>query len=100
VVTHLLSNKPHPEQGYRACLGLIRLARAYGPKRMEAACRRALAFQACTYKSIKSILKTRLDAQPLPDQEETASPSPQHPNIRGKDYYHTQMSLIGPDKGG
>ena len=100
-VAHLLKDKPHPEQGYRACLGLMRLARAYGPQRMEAACRRALAYQACTYKSIKSILKTRMDEQTLPEPEEASSPLiAQHPNIRGKDYYHTQMSLIGPDKGG
>lgn len=100
VVTHLLSNKPHAEQAYRACLGLIRLARAYGPQRMEAACRRAIAFQACTYKSIKSILKTRMDEQPLPEPGQATPLVSQHQNLRGKEYYHTQTSLIGPDTGG
>ena len=100
-VAHLLENKPHPEQGYRACLGLMRLARGYGAQRMEAACRRALALEACTYKSIKSILQTNLDQQPLPEPDEAPSPViAKHPNVRGKAYYHTQMSLTDPDKGG
>ena len=100
-VAHLLKTKPHPEQGYRACLGIMRLARGYGAQRLEAACRRALALEVCTYKSIKSILQTKMDEQPLPDRDENTSPViTQHTNIRGKTYYHTQMSLIGPDKGG
>lgn len=100
-VAHLLNSKPHPEQGYRACLGLMRLARGYGAQRMEAACRRALALEVCTYKSIKSILETKMDEQPLPEPDEVLSPGVAgHHNIRGKDYYHTQMTLIAPDKGG
>lgn len=99
-VTHLLENKPHPEQGYRACLGIMRLSRGYGTQRMEAACRRALALQTCTYKSIKSILQTKMDQQPLPEPDEAPLPViAKHPNIRGKAYYHTQMSLTDPDEG-
>ena len=79
----------------------MRRARGYGAQRLEAACRRALALEVCTYKSIKSILQTKMDEQPLPDRDENTSPViTQHTNIRGKTYYHTQMSLIGPDKGG
>ena len=100
-VAHLLESKPHPEQGYRACLGIMRLARAYGVERIEAACRRALALEVCTYKSIKSILKTKLDQQPLPEEGEAHSLAiAQHANIRGESYYQTQMPLNGPDPGG
>ena len=68
---------------------------------MEAACRRALALEVCTYKSIKSILQTKMDQQPLPERDEAPSPViAKHPNIRGKAYYHTQMLLIDPDEGG
>jgi transposase len=94
VVTHILETKPHPEQGYRACLGLMRLGRGYGHERMEAACRRALALDVCSYRSIQSILKTKLDQQPLPGQDETRTASVSaHNNIRGETYYHTQKAL-------
>jgi hypothetical protein len=64
VVTWQLERRPHPEQGYRACLGLQRLAREYTPLRLEAACTRALAIRSPTYRSVASILKTGLDRQP------------------------------------
>ena len=89
MVALLLESKPHPEQGYRACLGIMRLARGYGSERMEAACRRGLALDACTYKSIKSILATKMDRQPLPGEDEASSPAPpRHDNIRGETYYN------------
>ncbi len=67
----------------------MRLARGYGSERMEAACRRALATDTCTYKSIKSILATKMDRQPLPDEDEASSPAPpRHENIRGERYYN------------
>ena len=96
VVTHVLESKPHPEQGYRAALGIMRLARGYGKDRTEAACRRALALDTCTYKSLNSILKTKMDQQPLPDENEARPPliAP-HANIRGEAYYQTQMPLTG-----
>jgi transposase len=87
VVTWQLEHRPHPEQGYRACLGLQRLARQYTPARLEAACTRALAIRSPTYRSVASILKTGLDRQPslFPN----ASPAlPAHENVRGPDYYH------------
>ena len=87
-ISDILQNKPHPEQGYRACLGMMRLGRDYGHERMEAACRRALALEACSYKSIRSILKTKLDQQPLPAEDKPlASPVSTHDNIRGEAYY-------------
>jgi transposase len=62
----IMVDKPHPEMGYRACLGLIRLAGKYSPARMEAAASRAVLTGACRYRSVKSILKNSLDQQPLP----------------------------------
>jgi len=97
---HLLESRPHPEQGYRACLGIMRLARGYGPERLEAACRRALALEVCTYKSIKSILATKMDQQPLPEDDAGTPVVSQHVNIRGESYYQTQIPLTGPDSGG
>jgi transposase len=75
----------HPQQGYRACLGILRLSDAYGETRLEAAAHRALAIGARSYKSVASILKSGLDQQPLPGQ---ASDEPvEHENIRGALYY-------------
>jgi transposase len=88
VVNHLLTNRPHPEMGYRACLGLLKLARKYGNERLEAACVRAVAIGAPTRRSVISILESRLDRQtPLP-QSLTEWLSPDHENVRGPDYYH------------
>jgi hypothetical protein len=82
----ILADKPHPEMGYRSCLGLIRLASQYSSARMEAAAERALATGACRYQSVKSILKNSLDtvsrATPPP-----SSPPPPHDNIRGAKYF-------------
>ena len=82
----ILESKTHPELGYRTCLGLVRLSKAYGVGRMEAACLRALTMDACSYRSIKSILKSKFDMQPLPGQEITLREIV-HSNIRGKSYY-------------
>ena len=85
-VRYILENRPHPEQGYRSCLGLMRLRRVYGAERLERACQRALRVEACTYRSIKSILQTGLDRQPLPG----SPPDPAsilHANVRGAAYY-------------
>jgi len=57
VVNHQLTCRPHPEHGYRACLGLLQLAKKFGEQRLEAACQRALAIQAPNYKNIVSILE-------------------------------------------
>jgi transposase len=82
-----MEHRRHPEQGYRACLGLQRLARQYDHARLEAACARAMALRSPTYRSVKDILANGLDGQPLP-----ATPSstamPVHENVRGPDYYH------------
>ena len=84
LVGTILEDRPHPEQGFRSCLGIIRLGKAVGNIRMEAACR-ALHFHTCSYNSIKSILEKRLEAQPL--EQELPLSSPSHENLRGGPYY-------------
>ena len=81
----ILNSRPHPEQGFRSCLGIIRLGKGAGEPRLEAACRRALHFGTCSYRSIKSILENRLDQQSV--QPELPLPSPAHDNLRGGPYY-------------
>ena len=88
VVTWQLEHRPHPEQGYRACLGFKRLARQYSAERLEAACTRALSIRSPTYRSVASILKSGLDRQPSLFAPATAPPLPAHENVRGADYYH------------
>jgi transposase len=77
---------PHPELGFRSCLGLVRLGGKYGRGRLEAACARALASGASRYRSVKSILEAGLDSVPL-DPPEVSDPVPGHDNVRGPDYY-------------
>ena len=88
LVKRLLIEKQHPEQGYRSCLGLMRLARTYGRERMEAACTRALAIGTHRYRSVASILKKGLDRQPIIPPAQAELPLPSHANVRGPDYYH------------
>ena len=88
VVRWQLESRPHPEQGDRACLGLRRMAREYGPERLEAACTRALAIRSPTYASVASILKTGLDRQRGAAPTNASSTLPEHENVRGADYYH------------
>jgi transposase len=86
VVETILASRPHPQQGFRACLGIMRLGKSYGDERLEAACRRALTLGACSYKSIESILKKGLDRHPVPEQP-AATTASRHANIRGPQYY-------------
>jgi transposase len=91
VAGHILRSRQYPEQGFRACLGLIRLARRYPEERVEAACVRALALNACTYKSVKSILENGLDHQPTDDSTVSAAHDLMHENIRGAAYYAQEV---------
>ena len=83
----ILESRPHPEQGYRACLGIVRLARSFGAARLEAAAERAIDIGARTYGSVKSILDNKLDRSPAPMRPADTAPI-LHPNIRGPRYYH------------
>lgn len=87
VVAAILETLRHPEQGYRSCLGLMRLSRSYGDERLEAACRRAEHLGSCRYQTVKNILATGMDKQPLQQQQPLISSVPVHDNIRGANYY-------------
>ena len=82
----VMAARPHPEQGFRSCLGIVRLGDRYGTGRLEAACERALAIRSYSYRSVESILRNGLDRQPLPPEQPTRS-HPDHGNVRGPDYY-------------
>jgi transposase len=86
VVEQIMAARAHPVQGYRACLGILRLGKLHTPARLEAACARALALNALSYKSIKAILSHGLDSQPLPPTNVRHIPI-QHAHIRGAGYY-------------
>ena len=88
LVSLILESRPHPEQGYRSCLGLLRLEKRYSTERLEAACTRALAFKAYSYKNVESILKNGMDQQPLrTPSPQTRLPLLEHENLRGREYY-------------
>ena len=88
LVEAILADRPHPEQGYRSCLGILRLAKRYDNDRLEAACKRALGAGARSYRHIDTILKKGLDRVPLPTQTDSSvSPTPTHENVRGGRYY-------------
>ena len=86
-IERILVARRHPQQGFRAALGILRLAKHYGEARLEAACTRALAIGATNYRSVESILKNRLDEKALPEPASETLPL-FHDNIRGPDYYH------------
>jgi transposase len=87
LVQRILESKPHPEMGYRACLGIIRLAAKYSPDRVEHAAERALLTGAVSYHSIKSILRNGLDSQPAMLTAPPPRLSPEHENLRGPQYF-------------
>jgi transposase len=82
----IMRERPHPEQGFRASIGIIRLLKSYGRDRLEAACGRALEIGARSFTSVNSILKNNLEVKrPAPAADE---PAITHPNIRGPRYFH------------
>lgn len=90
LVEHMLHSRPHPEQGYRACLGLLSLEKQFSSARLEAAAGRALAIGACSYRSVKSILERgidQLEIEPIPETN-----CPLHENVRGAAYYQPSAS--------
>jgi hypothetical protein len=88
LVAEILRSRPHPEQGYRACLGLMRLGRRYGDERLEAASRRAEHLRSYSYRTVTNILSSAQDRLPFDEQENRSTPpTPFHANIRGASYY-------------
>jgi transposase len=88
LVAEIMRRRPHPEQGFRACLGVMRLGRRHGPQRLEAACARCIALSSYSYQTVKNTLSSGMDR--LPFEEESSSLTPHHENIRGADYYAAQ----------
>ena len=83
----ILERRPHPEQGFRSCLGIVRLVRPFGAERLEAAATRAIEIGTLTYGSVRSILDNKLDRQAAHRAPADTVPV-LHPNIRGLRYYH------------
>jgi len=91
LVSAILQNRPHPEQGYRSCLGILRLEKTYGRERLEAACARATRLGSASYRTVKNILAAGIDRLP-PEEPVATRPAPLHPNIRGATYYAAKES--------
>jgi transposase len=88
LVAGILRSRPHPEQGYRACLGIMRLGRQYGAERLEAASHRAEHLRSFSYHTVKNILSSAQDRLTFDESEARSSPPiPVHANIRGASYY-------------
>jgi len=88
LVKHLLTNRPHPEQGFRSCIGLLSLAKRYGAIRLEQASLRAIALGSPRRHSVASMLEKGLENAPLPQPYSQLPIFPIHENIRGSGYYH------------
>jgi len=93
VVETIIERKQHPVLGYRSSLGIIRLEKSYGRERLEAASKRAVAFEAYSYQSIKSILEKGLDKKPLEEKSNKNVPQ-NHENVRGSVYYQPQEEKV------
>jgi transposase len=83
----ILADRPHPEQGFRSCLGILRLAKKYGDARVESACARCVAVRARSYRSVESVLRHGLDMLGVDDVSDVADAPLDHENVRGRDYY-------------
>jgi transposase len=83
----ILKERRHPEQGYRSCLGIYRLAKRYGNERVDAACARVLIAGGRSYRHVRAVLMHGLDRAPALDIG-SRGPSIVHGNVRGRDYYH------------
>ena len=100
LVTAMLTDRPHPEQGYRACLGLLRLAKRDGDARLDAACARALRAGARSYRHVDNILRYGLDRVPLEVDDTPPLPPPPVPaHVRGRDYYRNPTLFSGGTDG-
>jgi transposase len=86
LIERILEDRPHPEQGYRSTLGILRLSREYSEARLEKACERAVMSRNYSYRAIRSILKNHLENEPLPTAP--PGPLPHHENLRGASYFN------------
>jgi transposase len=94
LIEQVIGSKPHPEQGYRSALGILRLANKHGKPRLELACAKAFAIGSPSYKTVKTMLDQRMEAAPLRDQARRTDSSEDISsllgavNVRGSGYYH------------
>jgi transposase len=91
LVEQILASRPHPEQGYRSCLGLLRLTKQYGPERVEAASARAVTVGARSYRHVETMLKHGLDRVPLEADAPLSTSRAGHANVRGPAYYQQEL---------
>jgi transposase len=97
LVAGILERRPHPEQGYRACLGLMRLGRVHGTDRLEAACHRAERLRSYRYRTVEQILMHQQDRLPL-EEPAPARPPLTHENVRGATYYEETYADTPDDR--
>jgi transposase len=97
LVVGILERRPHPEQGYRACLGLMRLGRVHGMDRLDAACARAERLRSYSYRTVERILIHQQDRLPL-DEPAPARPALTHENLRGATYYEEAYADAPDDR--
>jgi len=97
LVAGILERRPHPEQGYRACLGLMRLGRVHGTDRLEAACHRAERLRSYRYRTVEQILIHQQDRLPL-EEPAPARPVLTHENVRGATYYEEAYADAPDDR--
>lgn len=95
-VERLMNSKQHPEQGYKACSGVLNLAKRIGKDRIVASCKRALEYDAISYYMLEDIVRKGLDK--LQDIQDEAPITPSHANVRGKEYYQQQSLQLNSPK--
>lgn len=88
LVKAILEERPHPEMGYRSCLGILKLSKTYGRERLEKACARAVRVRARSYRHVATMLEKGLESLPLPSDDSPTQLMLVHENLRGRDYYH------------
>lgn len=96
----IMKARPHPEQGFRSCLGIMRLAKVHGNDRLKKACGRALALKSYSYRTVKNILAHQLET--VMPEGKAITPDIRHDHLRGASYYQSEeepketASLNGP----
>ncbi|GAH41625.1 unnamed protein product, partial [marine sediment metagenome] len=86
VIENVIKSRKHPEQAFKACMGILSMGKKYGDVRLNKACRKANKFGTCSLKRIESMIKLGLEEEKQP-QLELISTIPDHENIRGGQYY-------------
>jgi hypothetical protein len=87
LVERIIETKPHPEQAYKSCVGILSFGKKYSNTRLNNACKRALYYQNFNYLTVKNILEKELDLEPFEDLFTQQMTFSFHENIRGKEYY-------------